>query len=101
HPCPTPTRSARKSCNSPTIAFASRASASLLALRRPNACPAAGGASRDGVGLLTPVLLLRQEGGHQLRPIVASGEDDDQSSRPMPRPTASAARSSTRPAPTA
>jgi len=34
---------------------------------RPNANLAAGGASRGGVGLLTPALLLRPEGGHQAR----------------------------------
>ena len=32
---------------------------------RPNASSAAGGASRDGLGLLTPTLLLRRERGHQ------------------------------------
>jgi hypothetical protein len=48
---------------------------------RPNACPAAGGASRDGVGLLTPALLLRQEAGTGLRPILASGVDEEQALR--------------------
>jgi hypothetical protein len=36
------------------------------------ACAAAGGASRDAVGQLTPALLLRQEGGHGTWAKVAS-----------------------------
>ena len=35
---------------------------------RPSAGRATGGASRDGLGVLTPALLLRQERGHQAGP---------------------------------
>ena len=46
--------------------------------RRLSASSAAGGASCDGVGLLTPVLLLRQGRGHQAR--AHRGMDDTRSS---------------------
>ena len=45
---------------------------------RPNASPAAGGASHDLVGLLTHALLLCQERSKGLEPILASGADDTQ-----------------------
>ena len=40
-----------------------------------------GGASCDGVGLLTPALRLRQERGHEAQPTVASGVDEHQQHR--------------------
>ena len=47
--------------------FRARRSRSGRSLRRPSACPPAGGASCDGVGLLTSALLLRQERGRGAR----------------------------------
>lgn len=44
---------------------------------RPTATPVGVGASRHGVGLLWPTLLLRQERGRQTRGAVASGADRD------------------------
>ena len=44
---------------------------------RPTATPAGVGASHDGVGLLTPALLLRQELGRQARADRRSGEDEE------------------------
>ena len=45
--------------------FDARLAAECSLLWRPAATPAAGGASRDGVALLTPALLLPQERGRQ------------------------------------
>ncbi len=50
----------------PMIAFTMWPGQSGRVLWRPNASSAAGGASRDGLGLLTPpLLLLRRERGHR------------------------------------
>jgi hypothetical protein len=51
---------------------------------RPSASPAAGDASRGGVSLLTPALLLRRERGHQARAFrgFRSGRDAAATRRP-------------------
>ncbi len=47
-----------------------------------SAYPSAAGASRDGIRLLTPALLLRQEHGHQAHPNLAPAVDVDGASGP-------------------